>query len=81
MAQHFIELKNESGHIVMTPLWKLPQLVADEVEIKKAHLAAAEAERQRIEAEEKAAAEAKAAADAKDAEALVRPFDLSQPTF
>ena len=81
MAQHFVELKNESGHVVMTPLWKLPQLVADEVEIKKAHLAEAAAERERKEVEEKAAEQAKAEAQARDADALARPFDLSQPAF
>jgi hypothetical protein len=81
VAQHFIDLKNESGHVVVCPLWKLPQLVADEVEIKKAALSAAAVEKERKEAQEKADAEARAANDARDADALARPFDLSTPGF
>ena len=75
--KHFVELKNEAGHVMICPLWKLPQLVAAEIETKKADIEAVkaqEAEKARIEAEMEQARQNAALAEAA---AVNAPMDLS----
>jgi hypothetical protein len=73
----FIELTNEAGHKVITPLWQLPGMVAKEVEKKRGHIAAIKAEQEAAALAEKAAEEAKHQEAIAFAGALSAPFDLS----
>ena len=73
----FIELKNESGHVVMLPLWKLPQYVAKAVDEKRGDITKIKADQEAAEAAQKAAEEAKRQEEIHLADALNVPFDLA----
>jgi hypothetical protein len=77
---HYIALTNEAGHVVMTPLWKLPQLVAAEVETKKEVIAQVKAQQAAAEEAQRQAEDAQRQAAIAETAGLDSPFDLTQDT-
>ena len=74
---YYFDVEDERGHRHHLPLWKFPQIVAQEIEHKKAEI---EELKRTMYAEETAKIQAAQAAQQQqiaDVKALANPFDLT----
>lgn len=76
-----ITITDAAGHPIICPLWKLPQLVAADIEKKRAAMQAAKDEEERIAAAAVAEEAARQAEEQRAVDGLNAPFDLSGGGF
>lgn len=76
---YYFDVVDERGHRHHLPLWKFPQIVAQEIEHKKDEIEQLKKQMQAEEDAKVAAAQAAQQQQLAEVRALNAPFDLTQP--
>ncbi len=77
MANFHVEVIDETGERRSVPLWKFPQMCADDVACKASLIAAAKAEKEAFDLAMKKAEQARLETLLKDEQAVTQPYDLA----
>lgn len=74
-----IEIVSAQGHREVVPLWKLPQIVSEEVNAKRSAIAVIRAAEEAHKEAERQAIAAQAASAAAEEQSINAPMDLAKP--